>query len=87
MNEVSGIQAVAWGLQDGGITLATVYPGFHAHELADRMGVDVCSINEKNAFAVAWGVSLAGSRSATMFKNVGLNDTARGLDIADQSDH
>jgi indolepyruvate ferredoxin oxidoreductase alpha subunit len=76
MHAVSGLQAVAWGLLDGGVTFATAYPGFHAHELAERLGVEAFSVNEKNAFAVAWGASLAGIRSATLFKNVGLNDAA-----------
>lgn len=76
MNETSGIQAVAWGLLDGGVAFATAYPGFHAHDLAGLMGVEAFSVNEKNALAVAWGSSLAGTRSATMFKNVGLNDAA-----------
>lgn len=76
MIETSGIQAVAWGLLDGGVEFATAYPGFHAHDLAGLMGVEAFSVNEKNALAVAWGASLAGTRSATMFKNVGLNDAA-----------
>lgn len=76
MHETSGIQAVAWGLLDGGVAFATAYPGFHAQELASCMGVEAFSVNEKNAFALAWGASLAGVRSATMFKNVGLNDAA-----------
>jgi indolepyruvate ferredoxin oxidoreductase alpha subunit len=76
VNEASGIQAVAWGLLDGGVEFATAYPGFHAHELARLLGVEVFSVNEKNALAIAWGASLAGTRSASMFKNVGLNDAA-----------
>ncbi|MDW8244802.1 MAG: thiamine pyrophosphate-dependent enzyme [Thermogemmata sp.] len=75
--EATGIQALAWGLLDGGVELATAYPGFCAHELAEWMGsVATFCINEKNAFAIAWGASIAGIRSATMFKNVGLNDAA-----------
>lgn len=76
MHEASGVEAIAWGLLDGGVGFATAYPGFHAHDLAELIGVKVYSVNEKNAFAVAWGASLAGTRSATMFKNVGLNDAA-----------
>lgn len=76
MNETSGIQAVAWGLLDGGVGFATAYPGFHAQDLAAMVGVETFSVNEKNALAVAWGASLAGTRSAALFKNVGLNDAA-----------
>jgi indolepyruvate ferredoxin oxidoreductase alpha subunit len=72
----SGVQAVAWGLADGGVSFTTAYPGFHAHELAARLGCRDFSVNEKNALAVAWGASLAGARAATAFKNVGLNDAA-----------
>lgn len=73
---ISGIQSIAYGLLDGGVEFATAYPGFHAHALADLLGINSFSINEKNAFAVAWGASIAGKRSACMFKNVGLNDAA-----------
>jgi indolepyruvate ferredoxin oxidoreductase alpha subunit len=76
MPAVSGLQAVAWGLLDGGVAFVTTYPGFYAHELAERLGVQAFSVNEKNALAIAWGASLAGIRSATLFKNVGLNDAA-----------
>lgn len=76
MSEVTGLQAVAWGLQDGGVEFVTAYPGFHAHELAELLALKRFSVNEKTAFAIAWGASLAGVRSATMFKNVGLNDAA-----------
>lgn len=74
--ETSGIQAVAWGLLDGGVTFATAYPGFHAHDLARLLGIATFSVNEKNALAIAWGASLAGVRAVSMFKNVGLNDAA-----------
>ncbi|MEZ6141694.1 MAG: thiamine pyrophosphate-dependent enzyme [Zavarzinella sp.] len=76
MDEVSGIQAVAWGLLDGGIEIITAYPGFHAHELASLLGIQVFSVNEKNSLALAWGASLAGVRSVSIFKNLGLNDAA-----------
>ena len=31
----TGVEAVAWGLADGGVEFTTAYPGFHAHEMAD----------------------------------------------------
>lgn len=73
---VTGVEAVAHGLRDGGVTFTTAYPGFHAHEMAALLGCTHFSVNEKNALAVAWGASLAGVRAAALFKNVGLNDAA-----------
>ncbi|MFO0878131.1 MAG: thiamine pyrophosphate-dependent enzyme [Gemmataceae bacterium] len=76
LQQASGIEAVAWGLHDGGVEFVTAYPGFHAHDLADHLDIPTFSINEKNALAVAWGASLAGLRATAIFKNVGLNDAA-----------
>jgi indolepyruvate ferredoxin oxidoreductase alpha subunit len=76
LEHVGGIEAVARGLADGGVAFTTAYPGFHAHDLAAQLGCSAFSVNEKNALAVTWGASLAGLRSAAVFKNVGLNDAA-----------
>lgn len=76
MTLANGVEAVALGLLDGGVRFVTAYPGFYAHELGSLLGVSVFSVNEKNAFAMAWGASVAGVRSAVAFKNVGLNDAA-----------
>jgi indolepyruvate ferredoxin oxidoreductase, alpha subunit len=70
------LTALAQGLLDGGCSLATNYPGFRSNELADQLGCAVTSVDEKNAFAVAWGACLAGKRSVVCMKNVGLNDGA-----------
>lgn len=70
------IEALALGLEDGGCEVATNYPGFRSNELSDRLGCALTSVDEKNAFAVAWGASLAGKRSVVTMKNVGLNDAA-----------
>ena len=72
----TGIEAVAWGLLDGGVKFTTAYPGFHAHEIAVLLGCQSFSVNERNAMSIAWGASLAGVRTAAVFKNVGLNDAA-----------
>jgi indolepyruvate ferredoxin oxidoreductase alpha subunit len=72
---MTALDALASGLLDGGVQVATGYPGFHAHELIERCG-GTFSINERTAYAVAWGAALAGRRAAVAFKNVGLNDAA-----------
>jgi indolepyruvate ferredoxin oxidoreductase alpha subunit len=73
---LGGLEALALGLHDGGIRFTTLYPGFHAQELGAWLGCPAISVNEKNALALAWGASVAGTRSAALFKNVGLNDAA-----------
>ncbi len=70
------IEALALGLLDGGCEIVTNYPGFRSNELSDCLGCRITSVDEKNAFAVAWGASLAGKRSVVTMKNVGLNDAA-----------
>lgn len=72
---VTALDALALGLLDGGARLVTGYPGFHAHDLVDRCG-GTFSVNERTAYAVAWGAALAGRRAAVAFKNVGLNEAA-----------
>ncbi len=71
----STIEAIAYGLMDGGVQVVTGYPGFHAHEIVAAVG-GVNSVNERTAYSVAWGAALAGRRSAVVLKNVGLNDAA-----------
>jgi|GEM_PF-2300951 len=73
------IHAFAKGLLSGGVTLATCHPGFHSHEIAVALGTRAWSPCEKSAFCVAWGASLAGTRSAFLTKSVGLNDAADAL--------
>src|SRR5690349_11962022 len=72
---LNALDALAFGLLDGGVRLVTGYPGFHAHDLVDRCG-GTFSVNERTAYAIAWGAALAGRRAAVAFKNVGLNDAA-----------
>lgn len=68
-----GVQAVAVGLQDGGVKCAYNYPGFFSQDIFSLLGGCQISLNERVAYAEAFGSSLAGKRSAVMFKNVGLN--------------
>lgn len=70
------IQAIADGITDAGCTHYANYPGFHANELHAALNSPYTSCDEKNAFAFAWGCSMAGERAVVSFKNVGLNDAA-----------
>lgn len=70
------ILALRDGLIDGGVEHSLCYPGFHANELHEALEGGDISINEKTAYSMAWGCSLAGSRTVVSFKNVGLNDAA-----------
>ena len=69
------LDAVAFGLLDGGVEVVTGYPGFHAHDLVELCG-GTFSVNERTAYAVAWGAALAGRRAVVAVKNVGLSDAA-----------
>jgi indolepyruvate ferredoxin oxidoreductase alpha subunit len=75
MSGASALDALCWGLQDAGVGVVTGYPGFHAHELVERCG-GTPSVNERTAYAAAWGAAVAGTRAAVALKNVGLNDAA-----------
>ena len=72
--EIPALQALAWGLLDGGLEIITNFPGFHSQELFALCGGTQTSVNEKTAYAVAWGAACGGSRAAVTLKNVGLND-------------
>lgn len=74
MNQL--VRALSEGILDAGVRHFANYPGFHANELHAALGARVTSTDEKNAFAYAWGCSVAGERAAVSFKNVGLNDAA-----------
>ena len=80
---LSGNEAVARGAWEAGVTIATAYPGTPSTEILEVIGT-VCrddiysewSPNEKVAFEVAIGGSLAGARSLVCMKHVGLNVAA-----------
>ncbi len=76
MQTIPIIHALADGFQDGGCALSANYPGFHSHELHAALSGSATSVDEKTAYAFAWGASLAGSRAVVSMKNVGLNDAA-----------
>ncbi len=78
-----GNDAIARGLLEGGIDVATGYPGTPSSEiLATLAGVArgcfhiEWSVNEKVAMEVAAGAAWAGARSACTMKHVGLNVAA-----------
>ncbi len=73
---ISACAAIAAGLVDGGLEVITNYPGSYSHEIFELAGGRVTSINERTAYAVAWGASISGKRAAVTMKNVGLNDAA-----------
>ncbi len=79
-----GNEAVARGLYDGGLGVASSYPGTPSTEITEFLAKfeDIhCewAPNEKVAAEVAFGASLAGARSACAMKHVGLNVAADPL--------
>ena len=79
-----GNEAIARGALEGGIGVFTTYPGTPASEIADtlalvakRVGMYMeYSTNEKVAMEVAGAAAIAGVRSMTAMKHVGLNVAA-----------
>src|SRR3990172_4289947 len=74
----SGNEAIARGAWEAGIHVAAGYPGTPSTEIIENLArypdVDVeWSTNEKVAFDVAYGASLAGARSLVAMKHVGVN--------------
>ena len=78
---LTGEEALAQGAWESGVRVATGYPGSpstrfleHLAEISDPREVYAeWSANEKVAFEVALGASMAGKRSSVSFKSVGLN--------------
>ena len=76
-----GNEAIARGALEAGVCFATAYPGTPSTEIvevlsevAKECGIYVeWSVNEKVAFEAAYGASIAGVRSLTAMKHVGLN--------------
>ena len=81
---MSGNEAVARGAWEAGVRVASSYPGTPATEILEAFAryPDVYAEwapNEKVAFEVAMGASLAGARSLVAMKHVGLNVAADPL--------
>lgn len=78
-----GNEAIARGIIESGCGLASAYPGTPSSEVMESLTrwkkessspiYLEWSVNEKVAFEVAYGASLAGRRSAVIMKMVGLN--------------
>ena len=86
---LSGNEALAKGVYDAGVKIATGYPGFPSTRfleyLIETTGEEVYvewSANEKVAFEIALGGSMAGVRTAVCFKCVGLNVAMDPLMVA-----
>ena len=76
---LSGNEAAARGIYEAGIRLCAAYPGTPSTEILetvrDQFHDDVYAEwapNEKVAFEVAFGSAIAGTRSLTAMKMVGL---------------
>ena len=78
-----GNEAMALGLMENGVSLATGYPGTPASEIlaavarSRRLRTDPLhvqwAVNEKVAFEIAYAGAQAGLRTAVSMKQVGLN--------------
>lgn len=78
---ITGTHATSYliaGFHDAGVSLVTNHPGFRSNELMEGFHGSnaITSVNERTAFAVAWGHALGGRRAAVAMKNVGLNDAS-----------
>jgi len=79
---LSGNEAVARGAHEAGVEIATAYPGTPSTEILETIAMQYRDIyaewspNEKVAFEVAVGSSIAGARCVVAMKHVGLNVAA-----------
>lgn len=78
---LSGNEAVARGLYEAGIQVASAYPGTPSTEIFENLHPypDIYhewATNEKVAVEVAYGASIAGVRSVAAMKHVGVNVAA-----------
>ncbi len=81
---LSGNEAVARGAYEAGVRVAAAYPGTPSTEILERISqfpeiYAEWSPNEKVAFDVAAGASMAGARSLAAMKHVGVNVAADSL--------
>jgi indolepyruvate ferredoxin oxidoreductase alpha subunit len=81
---MSGNEAVARGVWEAGVRVATAYPGTPATEILEYLGTYSgihanWSPNEKVSLEVAIGASMCGSRAFCAMKHVGMNVAADAL--------
>ena len=79
-NLMTGNEAVARGLYEAGVAVASAYPGTPSTEILENVAEKykdsiACewAPNEKVAFEAAVGASFVGGRSFAAMKHVGLN--------------
>ena len=80
----SGNEAIAYGAWEAGVHVACAYPGTPSTEILEHLSmfkeVDAeWSTNEKVAFDVGYGASIAGARVIVSMKHVGVNVAADSL--------
>lgn len=78
---LTGNEAVALGAYEAGIHFAAAYPGTPSTEILENIApykeiIAEWAPNEKVAFESAFGASIAGARSLSAMKHVGLNVAA-----------
>lgn len=78
---MTGNEAIARGAYEAGCTVAAAYPGTPSTEILENIAnykeiYSEWAPNEKVAFEVAGGASIAGSRALAAMKHVGLNVAA-----------
>ncbi len=81
---ILGNEAVARGLYEAGVAVASSYPGTPSTEITEAVSqydeiYSEWAPNEKVAFEVAFGAATAGVRAFTAMKHVGLNVAADPL--------
>jgi len=72
---LSGNEAIARGMYEAGVSVATGYPGTPSSEVIQEMiklGMNAeWSVNEKVAFEIAYAAALSGLRAAAVMKHLG----------------
>ena len=81
---MSGNDAVSRAVWEAGVRVAAAYPGTPATEMLEVISTypDIYaewSVNEKVSLEVAFGASMAGSRSFCAMKHVGMNVASDAL--------
>ena len=82
---MSGNEAIARGAYEAGVNVCSAYPGTPSTEIFEQLPQYKDSLycewapNEKVAVEVAYGASIAGARTLSAMKLVGLNVAADPL--------
>ncbi|MFA6032919.1 MAG: indolepyruvate ferredoxin oxidoreductase subunit alpha [Myxococcota bacterium] len=82
---LTGNEAIARGAHEYGVVFASAYPGTPSTEILENIAKNYKDIyaewspNEKVAYEVAFGASMAGGRSLVTMKHVGVNVAADPL--------